>query len=109
MDNPHHFNNPKYNPLFDNVTGLQYKYHDITGGHAAAHPTTKAIQNEIHELLKDITVERGAPSLVKRIDAIQKQLHESQQAIHPIISYDNQNVLHEDFNMLKKDVVDFTQ
>jgi hypothetical protein len=107
MDNPHGFYNPGYNPLFDKATSLQFKYQDITGGKASSHPTTKAVQNELHELIKDITVERTPQSLIKRIDAIQRQLHESQQAIHPLISFDNQNVLHDEFNSFRKEVVDF--
>ena len=107
MDNPHHFSNPKYNPLFDNVMGLQYKFHDITGGHASYHPTTKAIQNEMHELIKDVTVERSPVSIAKRIDTIQKQLNESQQSIKPILSFEHQNELHQDFHNLRQDVIDF--
>ncbi len=107
MDNSHSFNNPAYNPLFDNVMGLQYKYHDITGGQAAAHPVTKAIQNEIHQLVQDVSVERSPTTLAKRIDAIQKQLHESQNTISPVISFDHQSVLHSDFQNLKQDVINF--
>jgi len=107
MDNPHSFNNPAYNPIFDSVMGLQYKYHDITGGNAAGHPVTKAIQNELHQLVQDVAVERSATTLTKRIDAIQKQLHESQNSVQPAISFDHQSILHNDFEGLKQDVINF--
>jgi hypothetical protein len=96
MDNPHSFNNPAYNPIFDSVMGLQYKYHDITGGNAAGHPVTKAIQNELHQLVQDVAVERSATTL-----------HESQNSVQPAISFDHQSILHNDFEGLKQDVINF--
>ena len=107
MDNPHSFNDPQYNPIFDKVTSLQYKFHDMTKGAAASHPTTRAMQNEIHQLLRDVTVERSAHTLNSRIATIQSELKDSQNSATPVIDFESQAVLNHDFDSLHHDVDSF--
>jgi hypothetical protein len=107
MDNPHSFHDPQYNPIFDKVTSLQYKFHDITKGAAASHPTTRAMQNEIHQLLRDVTVERSAHTLNNRIATIQRELKDTQISAAPVIDFESQNILYTGFDSLHKDVNNF--
>ncbi len=91
----------QYHPLFDQAMDLQFKFHDFSAGQASHHPEARVIQNEIHQLVQDITVMRNPHSLEERIKTIQNQLKQTQHTKDPFMNYEHHDFMYDNFEHMR--------
>ena len=98
----------QYHDLFDQATRMQYKFHDYTAGQASHQPMARALQNEIHQLVQDISTERSPRSIEDRIKTIQRQLEQTKHVSEPFMNFNNHDDMHDNFEDMRNDVRKFT-